>query len=202
MVNLVVLIAMLFVFFKDGEHFLQWLIDIIPMDHDSKHRVANQLYVTTIAVVRGILLTAAIQGLTATVGYYIAGVNSPAVLGMLTGFAALIPFVGTSLVWLPLGLFLVFFGNLHTGLFILAWGGFVVGLLDNILRPILIGQEAKLPVFLLFLGIFGGIKVYGPLGIFLGPLLISCVIVFLQIYKETKKATSGGPQNPGGQTEL
>ena len=204
-VNLIVLIAMLFVFFKDGERFLHWLIDIIPMDHDSKHRVANQLYMTTIAVVRGILLTAAIQGLTATVGYHLAGVTSPAVLGMLTGFAALIPFVGTSLVWLPLGLFFVFFRNFHTGLFILAWGGLVVGLLDNILRPILIGKEAKLPIFLLFLGIFGGIKVYGPLGIFLGPLLISCVIVFLQIYKEAKKATSGdrnaaqGAQSAGGQ---
>jgi len=198
MVNLIVLIAMLFVFFKDGERFLHWLIDIIPMDHDSKHRVASQLYITTIAVVRGILLTAAIQGLTATVGYYLAGVTSPAVLGMFTGFAALIPFVGTSLVWLPLGLFFVFFRSLYTGLFILAWGGLVVGLLDNILRPILIGKEAKLPVFLLFLGIFGGIKVYGPLGIFLGPLLISCVIVFLQIYKEAKKATSDGQEaRPG-----
>ncbi|MCX5786152.1 MAG: AI-2E family transporter [Elusimicrobia bacterium] len=190
-VNFIVLIAMLFVFFKDGEHFLHWLIDIIPMDRDSKHRVANQLYITTIAVVRGILLTAAIQGLTATVGYHLAGVASPTVLGMLTGFAALIPFVGTSLVWLPLGLFFVFYKSFNTGIFILAWGGLVVGLLDNFLRPILIGKEAKLPIFLLFLGIFGGIKVYGPLGIFLGPLLISCVIVFLQIYKETKKAASG-----------
>ena len=201
-VNLIVLLAMLFVFFKDGERFLHWLIDIIPMDHDSKHRVANQLYITTIAVVRGILLTAAIQGLTATVGYHLAGITSPAMLGMLTGFAALIPFVGTSLVWLPLGLFFVFSRDVYTGFFILAWGALVVGLLDNILRPILIGKAAKLPVFLLFLGIFGGIKVYGPLGIFLGPLLISCVIVFLQIYKETKKDTAGPlgadeePQNP------
>ena len=205
-VNFIVLIAMIFVFFKDGERFLHWLIDIIPMDHDSKYRVANQLSVTTIAVVRGILLTAAFQGLTATVGYYLAGVTSPAVLGMLTGFAALIPFVGTSLVWLPLSLFFIFFRDLRTGLFILVWGALVVGLLDNILRPILIGKEAKLPVFLLFLGIFGGIKIYGPLGIFLGPLLISCVIVFLQIYKEAKKATSGerkaaeAPQSADGQS--
>ncbi|HAF96601.1 MAG: hypothetical protein A2X59_04870 [Nitrospirae bacterium GWC2_42_7] len=196
-VNFIVLIAMIFVFFKDGERFLHWLIDIIPMDHDSKYRVANQLSVTTIAVVRGILLTAAFQGLVATVGYYLAGVTSPAVLGMLTGFAALIPFVGTSLVWLPLSLFFIFFRDPRTGMFILAWGAVVVGLLDNILRPILIGKEAKLPVFLLFLGIFGGIKIYGPLGIFLGPLLISCVIVFLQIYKEAKKATSGARKAAG-----
>jgi predicted PurR-regulated permease PerM len=189
-VNFIVLIAMLFVFFKDGERFMQWLIDIIPMDHDSKHRVASQLYITTIAVVRGILLTAVIQGVLATIGYYLAEVPSPAVLGMLTGFAALIPFVGTSLIWLPLGLFFVFSKTLGTGLFILAWGAIVVGLLDNILRPLLIGKAAKLPFFLLFLGIFGGIRIYGPLGILMGPLLISCVIVFLQIYREAKKATS------------
>ncbi len=185
-INLVVVIVALFALFRDGEHFLHWLIDIIPMDHEYKRRVSNQLYTTTMAVVRGLLLTAAIQGLTGAVGYRLAGVPAPALFGALTCFAALVPFVGTSLVWLPLSVVMYLWKGLHTGLFVFFWGAAVVGLLDNVLRPILIGKGAKLPVFLLFLGIFGGLKVYGPLGIFLGPLLISCVTVFLQIYRETK----------------
>jgi predicted PurR-regulated permease PerM len=105
---------------------------------------------------------------------------------MLTAFSALVPFVGTSLIWLPLSAVMFFWKGLQTGLFVLVWGALAIGLLDNFIRPILIGKGAKLPVFLLFLGIFGGLKVYGPLGIFLGPILISCVLVFLQIYREHK----------------
>lgn len=186
LVSFVVMVVTLFVFFRDGERFLSWLIDILPMDQEYKHRIANQLYMTTMAVVRGLLLTAAFQGLMGALGYWLADVPAPALFGALTSFAALVPFVGTSLVWLPLAAAMFFWKGLKTGLFVLFWGLIVVGLLDNILRPILIGKGAKLPIFLLFLGIFGGIKVYGPLGIFMGPLLISCVTVFLQIYRETK----------------
>jgi len=186
LVSFMVIIATLFVFFRDGERLLHWMIDLMPMDTEYKYRIANQLYNTTIAVVRGILLTAAVQGLTGAIGYALAGAPAPILFGLLTSFAALIPFVGTSLIWLPLGVALIFVKGLSTGLFVILWGMIVVGLLDNVLRPILIGQRAKLPVFLLFLGIFGGLRVYGPIGIFMGPLLISCLIVFLQIYKETK----------------
>lgn len=186
LVSFMVVIATLFVFFRDGERLLHWLIDIIPMDTEHKYRIANQLYITTIAVVRGFLLTAAVQGLMGVIGYALAGVPAPILLGVLTSFAALVPFVGTSLIWLPLGISFIFIKGLSTGVFILLWGALVIGLIDNVIRPILIGQKAKLPIFLLFLGIFGGLRVYGPIGIFMGPLLISCLIVFLQIYKEAK----------------
>jgi len=192
LVSFVVMLITLFVFFRDGERFLSWLIDILPMDQEYKHRIAHQLYLTTMAVVRGLLLTAVFQGLTGALGYWLAGVPAPALFGALTSFAALVPFVGTSLVWLPLSAVMFFWKGLHTGLFVLLWGALAVGLLDNILRPILIGKGAKLPIFLLFLGIFGGLKVYGPIGLILGPLLVSCVMVFLQIYRETKNLPHPG----------
>jgi predicted PurR-regulated permease PerM len=186
LVNLAVMIIALFLLFKDGEKILIWLIDMVPMDQEYKHRIARQLYTTTMAVVRGILLTAILQGLTGALGYWLAGVPAPALFGMLTSFSALVPFVGTSLIWLPLSAVMFFWKGMQAGMFVLVWGALAVGLLDNFVRPILIGRGAKLPVFLLFLGIFGGLKVYGPLGIILGPLLISCVLVFLQIYREHK----------------
>ena len=196
LINFVVMVATLFMFFRDGERFLHWLIDIIPMDQEYKSRIANHLYVTTMAVVRGLLLTAIIQGFTGALGYWLAGVKSPIFFGLLTTFAAVVPFVGTSLVWLPLSAGMYLFYGFKAGLFVLLWGALVVAMLDNFLRPILIGRGAKLPVFLLFLGIFGGMKVYGPIGLFLGPLLISCVIVFLQIYKEAKNVPHLPPPSP------
>lgn len=186
LINFGVMTFSMFALFRDGERFLHWLIDLIPMDAEHKRRVANQLYITTMAVVRGLLLTAIIQGFIGAAGYWLAGVKAPALFGLLTSFAALVPFVGTSLVWIPLSVAMYFLSGAKIGLFVLAWGALVVGLVDNFLRPILIGKGAKLPIFLLFLGIIGGMKVYGPLGLFLGPLLISCVIVFLQIYSEAK----------------
>jgi len=185
-VNFFVMAFSLFALFRDGERFLNWFIDLIPMDQEYKHRVANQLYLTTMAVVRGLLLTAIIQGFIGAFGYWLAGVKAPALFGLLTTFAAVVPFVGTTLVWIPLSIAMYFIAGFKTGLFLALWGGLVVSLVDNFLRPILIGRDAKLPVFLLFLGIIGGMKVYGPLGLFLGPLLIACVIVFLQIYREAK----------------
>ena len=196
-VNFLVIIATLFAFFRDGERLLHWLIDLMPMDADHKYRIANQLYMTTIAVVRGILLTAGLQGLMGAIGYALAGVPAPILLGVLTFFAALVPFVGTGLVWIPLGAAFIFKNDMFTGVFILLWGALVIGLIDNIIRPILIGQKAKLPIFLLFLGIFGGLRVYGPIGIFMGPLLISCLIVFLQIYKEAKNVGQKNEPEPG-----
>lgn len=186
LVNFGVMVVTLFMFFRDGERFLSWAIDIIPMDQEYKHRIATHLYVTTIAVVRGLLLTAMIQGFIGAFGYWLAGVKSPALFGLLTSFAALVPFIGTSLVWIPLSIAMYFISGFNAGLFVLLWGALVVATLDNFLRPILIGKGAKLPIFLLFLGIIGGMKVYGPIGLFLGPLLIACVIVFLQIYREAK----------------
>ncbi|OGR65024.1 MAG: hypothetical protein A2X31_07665 [Elusimicrobia bacterium GWB2_63_22] len=196
-INFGVMTFSLFALFRDGERFLNWLIDLIPMDQEYKHRVANQLYVTTMAVVRGLLLTAIIQGFIGAFGYWLAGVKAPALFGLLTSFAALVPFVGTSLVWIPLSVAMYFLAGAKIGLFVALWGGLVVGLADNFLRPILIGRGAKLPIFLLFLGIIGGMKMYGALGLLLGPLLISCVIVFLQIYREAKNLPHLPPATNG-----
>ncbi|MBI4656318.1 MAG: AI-2E family transporter [Elusimicrobia bacterium] len=186
-IDLVAVVFTLFLFFRSGEKLLRWLIDMIPMDYEYKYKIANQLYITTIAVVRGILLTALIQGAAATIGYVIAGLPAPVLLGMLTAFAALIPYGGATLVWLPTGIVLLMTQNTEWGIFILLWGMLIVSLIDNIVRPMLIGKQAKLPFFLLFLAIFGGMRAYGPIGIFLGPLLVSCVITFLQIYRQQTK---------------
>jgi len=183
-VDFFVMIITLFFIFRDGDKLLKWIIEITPMDPDHKYRILNQFYLTVIAVVKGLLLTAAIQGMAGGIGYYIAGAPSPVLLGMFTSFSAIIPFIGTSTVWIPLSLGMFIFESHISGIFIFLWGSLVVGLLDNVLRPILIGREAKLPVFLLFIGIFGGLRIYGPLGLFIGPILISMVMTFLQIYGE------------------
>lgn len=183
-INLAVITLTLFFFFRDGDKWLSWIIDMAPMDREHKHKIARRLYITILAIVKGFILTAAIQGLIAIIGYSIAGVPSPILMGVLTSVAALIPFGGTTLVWAPIAIVMFVTTSQGAGLFVFLWGAFVIGLADNFLRPIFIGKKTKLPVLLLFLGLFGGLIVYGPIGLILGPLLISCLIVLLEIYRQ------------------
>ncbi|MBI4051757.1 MAG: AI-2E family transporter [Elusimicrobia bacterium] len=182
-VNLLILLVSLFFFFKDGAALIHWLLDLIPMEHNHKQHIATRLYETLTAVVRGVTITAASQGILAGLGFAAAGVPLPFFLGFATAFAALVPPLGPALIWLPTGLYYLTQSK-WVGIFLLVWGGGVVSTIDNILRPILIGDKAKLPILLLFFGIMGGMRVYGFLGLILGPILIACTLAFIQIYRE------------------
>ncbi len=183
-VDFVVIILTLFFFFKEGDRWLSWLIEMAPMDNEHKHKIASRLYIMILAIVKGFILTAAIQGFIGLIGYSLAGVPSPILMGVLTSIAALIPFGGTTLVWAPIAIIMFVTTSKTAGIFLFFWGALVIGLTDNFLRPIFIGKKTKLPILLLFLGLFGGLMVYGPIGMILGPLLISCLIVFLEIYRK------------------
>ncbi|MEA3306480.1 MAG: AI-2E family transporter, partial [Elusimicrobiota bacterium] len=184
LVNLVVIILTLFFLFKDGDKWLLWIIDMAPLDNEHQRKIAKRLHVMVLAIVKGFILTAAIQGLIGIIGYSLAGVPSPILMGVLTSIAALIPFGGTTLVWAPIAIIMFVTTSKAAGIFLFFWGALIIGLTDNFLRPIFIGKKTKLPILLLFLGLFGGLMVYGPIGMILGPLLISCLIVFLEIYRK------------------
>ena len=193
-VNFCMAVIIMFMLFRDGNRFMRWLIDIIPLDYEYKDRIAHQLYRTTISIVHGLLLTAIIQGIIGGFGYWMAGVPAPTFFGFLTTCSALIPFVGTGLIWVPLTITMFIWKGTFAGLFVLAWGAGLVATIDNFLKPLFIGKKANLPISLLFLGLIGGMRVYGGLGLILGPLIISCLLVFLQIYLENR--------NPGKEIRL
>lgn len=185
-VNFCLAVITMFMLFRDGNRFLRAVIDIIPLDPDYKGRIAQQLYTTTLSVVHGLLLTAIIQGILGGIGYWIAGVPAPTFFGFLTTCSALIPFVGTGLVWVPLTISMFIWKGTFAGVFVLIWGAGLVATIDNFLKPYFIGRKANLPISLLFLGLLGGMRVYGGIGLVLGPLLISCLLIFLKIYRENR----------------
>lgn len=185
-VNFCLVVIIMFMLFRDGHRFMRRVIDIIPLAPDYKVRIAQQLYKTTLSIVHGLLLTAIIQGILGGIGYWIAGVPAPSFFGFLTTCSALIPFVGTGLVWVPLTITMFIWKGIGNGIFLLIWGAGLVATIDNFLKPLLIGKKANLPVSLLFIGLIGGMRVYGGLGLILGPLLISCLLIFLQIYRENR----------------
>ena len=183
-VNLVLILILMFFCFRDGARFLHWLFEIVPMPTDHVQSVGLRVYQTVTAVIRGALLTAGAQGALAMIGYLVAGVPLAVFFGVVTGIAAMIPVVGAGLIWAPIGIF-VFIQSPGWGIFIFIWGFFVVSLVDNLLKPILIGSRARMPILLIFCGIIGGVNVYGVTGVIIGPLLIAVLLAFITIYRET-----------------
>lgn len=181
--NLVVLVLSLFMLFKDGAAFIRWAVDLLPMASEHKRHLMDQVNATFGAVVRGILAVALLQGFLAGLGFWAAGVRFPLLLGGATVLAAFIPVGGTSLVWAPVSLYMVIKGLPH-GVPLLVWSVIVVGGVDNILKAWLIGSQIRVPLVILFLSLLGGLHAYGFLGVLLGPLLVTCALAFIRIYRE------------------
>ncbi len=197
-VNVLVMIITLFFLFRDGPVIFMKLKDLVPMDEKHKEHIAEQLYLTVTAVVRGIFIVAITQGSLAGFGFFISGTPSPTLLGLFTTFTAMIPFVGATAIWMPIAVYYLAQGSMVKGIFLFFWGAFVVSLIDNFIRPIIIGSRAKLPILFLFFGLLGGIKIYGAMGIFLGPLIVALLIAFIKIYREEFHPQTFAKKNENG----
>lgn len=182
-----------FFFLRHGPGWLTTLENALPLE---RHHAASLLRIagrTINAVFRGVVITAMVQGFLAGVGFAFAGVPVPVVLGAITMIAALIPFVGPVAVWLPVTIGLFLTDRTGAGIALLAWGTLVVSLVDNFLRPYLIGKETRLPILWLFLAILGGLRAFGFLGLLLGPAALSLFLACYRIYTEGRRSEPSTP---------
>lgn len=182
--NFFIMLLVLFFLLKDGERWLVALYELIPMEEGHKRKIVARLDQTVRAVVKGMLVTAMVQGVLAGLAYLALSVPYPLVLTALTIVLAPIPFGGTALVWGPVVLYLFWVGAVGKAVGMLVWGIGVVSMVDQFLRPWLIGQEVEIPVLLLVLSVLGGLALYGLLGLFVGPIIISLFMTAIQIYRE------------------
>jgi predicted PurR-regulated permease PerM len=141
------------------------------------------------ATLLGTVVTGLAQGSLAAIGYWATGVPEPAFFGFATAIASIVPAVGTLLVWVPAGIYLLLSGQVAWGVVLLAWGLLVVvGFSDYVIRPRLVGDE-DMPLILTFIAMFGGLEVLGVAGLILGPVLVSVALVALRLYDREKRAT-------------
>jgi predicted PurR-regulated permease PerM len=173
----------LFFFFRDGARLALRATELLPMEAEHRGKVVHTFSVTVTAVVRAIFLTALVQGVMAGLGFVVAGVPVPILLGLVAFVNSFIPFLGAASVWVPVMVWLFYQDHPLAAVGLLLWG-IVITIVDYVLKPWIIGSEAKLPLFWLFFTTIGGLKVYGILGIFLGPIILSLGMAFLAIYRE------------------
>jgi predicted PurR-regulated permease PerM len=179
--KLLLTVVSLFFVFRDGERvggdFASALEQLLgPRVHNYLRAIGQ----TVKAVVYGLVLAAAVQGVLAGLGYWIAGAPAPVFLGALTTVGGLIPFVAPTL-WAGVGLWLVLSGSTVAGVGLLVWGGIVVGWTEHIVRPFLISREAQIPFLVVMFGVLGGLAAFGLVGLFVGPVILA---VLLAIWRE------------------
>ena len=176
----------LFYFYKDGAAFLHWMMHLTPLPGSLEREIQEKFREVSESAFLGTFLTAAAQGFLEALGFLIVG-YPPLVWGVLMAVLSLIPLVGTFLVWGPAAILLMTGGRMGAGIFLVIWGVVVVGLSDNVLRPLLMQGKSQLHPALIFFSLIGGIMAFGPLGILLGPLAIVLVIAMLRAYEQAAR---------------
>lgn len=171
---------LLFFFLRDGKGMLERGIRLVPMAPSRKIDLAGTLGGVTRAVVLGTLVTSLVQGTLVGVGFAIAGLASPLVFGAVGALASLIPIVGTALVWVPAVVTLIAQGQTGWAIFLALWSIILVAGSDNVIRPLIISGSSNASTLLVFVGLLGGISVFGFAGIFMGPLVLTLVATLLQ----------------------
>lgn len=167
---------------KDGSKIKEFALTLSPLGDDDDSEILNKLEAATNGVVKGRLLISLVQGALTTLGLLIFGVPNPVLWGSVAAIASLVPGVGTMIVFAPATIFLFLTEGLLPGLGIFAWGVVMVGLADNVLGPKLLGRGTKLHPLLVLLSVLGGLIFFGPIGIFLGPLVVSLLLALLDLH--------------------
>jgi predicted PurR-regulated permease PerM len=177
--QLAMMLIALFFLLRDGRALLDWLADATPLGGRVR-TLAREFRTVARSVVAANVITGLGQAVVATVGFYIARAPSPIFFGLLTVFASLIPSVGTALITLPVAGLLLLLGHPWAALFLASWSLVIVGLIDNLLRPLLI-RGGNLHGALVFFSLIGAIAAVGPVGLLLGPILLSFLLAAVRI---------------------
>jgi predicted PurR-regulated permease PerM len=158
------------------------IVFFLPFNRHKTEIFGNELKAQTFSNAVGVPLIAVVQGFFAYISYVIAGVQEPGFWAVLTGFASIIPLVGTGLIWIPVGIYLLAKGLSWQGIFVLVWGLIVLSSLDNVVRFVLAKRMADVHPVVTVLGVIIGIQYFGITGLVFGPLIISYFIILLRIY--------------------
>jgi len=180
-------IALLTFFYllRDGETYYEGLRELTPLHEEDKTAIFDTLRLILSSVMRGLMLTALLDGISLGVAYLILGVPYWALLALATAAAGLLPMGGTALVWLPVSVYLAVQTGWGTAIAMVAWAGITLTIVDNFVKPVAMRHGTNLPTLVLFFGLAGGIAAYGPIGIFAGPAVVAVFAALLQVYRRT-----------------
>ncbi len=188
-----VMLYVLFFFIRDGQHLIHRLIRALPLGDDRERRLLAKFAEVSRATMKGTLVVAVVQGLIGGITFAVLGIEASIFWGVAMGIFSLLPAIGPAIVWIPAAVILIAVGSVWEAVVVILVGTFVIGLVDNLLRPILVGRDTKMPDYLVLLSTLGGLAVFGLTGVVAGPLIASLFLVVWDMFVEeyAERATTG-----------
>ena len=196
-ISLALMIYLAFFMLRDGPQLIGKLVHALPLGDERERRLFDKLAEVIRATVKGNLAVAAVQGTLGGLIFWALGIPGAFLWGVVMTLLSLIPVVGAGLIWLPVAIYLFATGEWVKGLILFGFGAAVIGLVDNVLRPILVGRDTKLPDYIVLLSTLGGFALFGISGFVIGPLVAAMFVTFWDIFASEFKGCWQGAAGNG-----
>jgi predicted PurR-regulated permease PerM len=178
------MLYILFFFLRDGRQLVATLIRVLPLGDMRERQLLAKFAEVSLATIKGTLVVGVVQGAIGAVLFWALGIPAPVFWGTLMAVFSVLPAVGPGLVWLPAAVILLGMGQIVKGIILMAAGVLVIGLVDNVLRPILVGRDTQMPDYLVLLATLGGLAVFGVSGFVIGPVLAALFLVVWEMFAQ------------------
>ena len=186
-VNLFVMLYVLFFLLRDGKSLAAQAARALPLEKRHTQRLLAQFATVVRATVKGNVVVALVQGTLGGLAFWVLGISGPLLWGALMALLSLLPAVGAAMVWGPVAIYLLSTGSLWPAVALSAWGVLVIGLVDNVLRPILVGKETRMPDYLVLIATLGGLAAFGLNGFVIGPVIAAIFLATWDIFAQARR---------------
>ncbi len=190
------MLYLLFFFLRDGPRILDALIRALPLGDQRERHLLERFAEVSRATIKGTLVVGIVQGAIGGIAFAVLGLGAPVLWGTVMALLSILPVVGTALIWLPAAIYLIVTGQIFGGLALIFVGVFVIGLVDNLLRPVLVGRDTRLPDYLILLATLGGLAGFGLAGIIIGPTIAAFFLSVWHMAEQEFNTATAPPDDP------
>lgn len=202
-IGLFVMLYLLFFLLRDGDALARRINDAVPLRPEQRRALTDKFATVIRAMIKGTLAVAVVQGVLGGLIFWLLGIPAPALWGVVMGILSLLPAVGSAIVWGPVAIYLIAAGDIWEGIVLLAYGALVISLVDNVLRPILVGKDTHIPDYVVLISTLGGLAIFGVNGLLLGPVIAALFLSVWDIFTASRRGDDAGgtavrADGPGG----
>jgi predicted PurR-regulated permease PerM len=184
------MLYLLFFFLRDGQRLLEGLVRALPLGDERERLLMSRFAEVSRATIKGTVVVGIAQGAIGGIAFAVLGLGAPVLWGTMMALLSILPAVGTALVWLPAAIILFVSGRVVAGIALVLVGVFLIGMVDNVLRPILVGRDTRMPDYLILLSTLGGLAAFGLAGIIIGPIIAA---FFLAVWRMAQTEFAAAP---------
>ena len=181
------MLYLLYFFMRDGGKILEGLVRALPLGDERERHLLERFAAVSRATIKGTLVVGVVQGMIGGIMFWALGVGAPVLWGVVMALMSIIPALGPAIVWLPAAIILIANGSWLAGIAMILIGSLVIGLADNLLRPLLVGRDTRMPDYLILLSTLGGLTAFGISGVVIGPIIAA---FFLSVWEMAEEEYS------------